>query len=622
MTLMSIRKRAGNFYFQLKRDAQLFRKSPIQFNPYDPLQKNPPLFDLRTSAAIPDGLGILAQGRSGNLAVIGGSRSGKTTFLRMLQGELYCHPPDARKWPILEKEGLTPKKAMQYVGFDGEGIRNAITTSQYLSQRYESGRESTDFSLRDYLLGKTQVNVARLPGEKDVDQELFHQTVKNLDLRELLDLPVAYLSNGQTRRAKIAKALLNQPRVLLLDEPFVGLDPRTADKLNKTLAAVSSGPTKVVITARPEDELPDWLTQAVHLRSGSSHAIVRETTPSPPARKSKKAGHENTPAREEEPSSAGLDIKRPLGSQLPVVEMEHCQVRYGDKVALGSWEGGLTWRVNPGERWAVFGPNGSGKTTLVALLCSDHPQAYSLPMKIFGRSRLPGPAGGEKPITYWEVQRRIGHSSPEIHRHMPQHLTVRQVVESAWADTFISKPQLTREAVGWVEASLQWFEAELNPEWVWPTSKDHPPLSSDDDSMPPPLGWADQHTFGSLPFSSQRVLLFLRAVIKHPDIVVLDEAFSGMDERTRNKCFSFLDHGNKKDQGVLGMYAHQALICISHVKEEVPGCVREWMCLPEPNTGERARFGRFRRNWKVDDETWREIWGFGEEESKTTISMT
>jgi ABC-type Mn2+/Zn2+ transport system ATPase subunit len=61
------------------------------------------------------------------------------------------------------------------------------------------------------------------------DQEIFEFLVDKLELGELLDLPLVALSNGQTRRARIIKAIISKPELLLLDEP-----------LSKSLPAKSS----------------------------------------------------------------------------------------------------------------------------------------------------------------------------------------------------------------------------------------------------------------------------------------------------------------------------------------------------------------------------------------------
>jgi ABC-type molybdenum transport system ATPase subunit/photorepair protein PhrA len=319
---------------------------------------------------------------------------------------------------------------------------------------------------------------------------------------------------------------------------------------------------------------------------------------------------------------------RPLNPDAePLVQMDGCKVRYGDKIALGNWtlqspEGekdGLYWTVRRGERWGVFGPNGSGKTTIVSLLCSDHPQTYSLPIKLFGRGRLPEPGSGQRPLTFWDIQARIGHSSPEVHQHMPRRLTVRQVVENAWADTFISKPKLDAAAKDKVDAALRWFAPELRP-------GRNTTAAADPGGAPETIDWADECMLREMSFSAQRVALFIRSMIKSPDVVILDEAFSGMDDAVRDKCMLFLTEGEAKtfkggevveseaaksgSVKIAGLTDQQALICIAHIKEEVPPSVREWMCLPEANSGAPARFGRLDGPLREDEKRWDEIWGF------------
>jgi ABC-type molybdenum transport system ATPase subunit/photorepair protein PhrA len=193
---------------------------------------------------------------------------------------------------------------------------------------------------------------------------------------------------------------------------------------------------------------------------------------------------------------------------------------------------------------------------------------------------------------------------------MPKGHSIRETVANAWAATFGTKPKLDEEAKGKVEAALKWFEKELNPEAA---------VGGGSES----LAWADDHLFGKLSFSAQRVALFIRAMIRGVDIVVLDEAFSGMDDAVRDKCMLFLTDGETKtydakgqivssgvqDVKIGGLTEDQALVAIAHVKEEVPPCVREWMCLPEANTGEAARFGRLDGPLGEEERRWEEVWG-------------
>jgi molybdate transport system ATP-binding protein len=185
----------------------------------------------------------------------------------------------------------------------------------------------------------------------------------------------------------------------------------------------------------------------------------------------------------------------------PIVEFHDVTVRYGRRTVLDR----LDWTVRAGERWLVVGPNGSGKTTLLSLITGDNPAAYATDVRVFGHPREPGES-------LWPIRRRIGQVSPELQCFFDPSVGVLEAVLSGRFNDSGGALRPTRavraEARGWL--------VELG------------------------LGDAERARFGELSAGLQRLVLLARALLPHPDLLLLDEPCLNLDEASRRRVLSTL----------------------------------------------------------------------------------
>jgi len=132
--------------------------------------------------------------------LLGPNGSGKTTILKMLLGLLY---PTKGKAVVLGGDGANPKISAR-IGFMPE--------ESYL-YRYLNARETLDFYGRLFGLGR-KVRKIRIEALLDM-----------VGLKAVANRPVGTFSKGMARRIGLAQALINDPDLLILDEPTTGLDP-------------------------------------------------------------------------------------------------------------------------------------------------------------------------------------------------------------------------------------------------------------------------------------------------------------------------------------------------------------------------------------------------------------
>jgi molybdate transport system ATP-binding protein len=440
-------------------------------------------------------------------AIVGPVGSGKTALTDVLLGRLRVTSGTV-SWPLVDRLRAAgraiawPSEVVGRVGFKEES-RLFSYGRHYYQQRYNFIEPDDDLTLDQFLHAGTAV-----------PEEQLHAVTERLAIADLRSLSFIKLSNGQTRRARIARALLAHPEILVLDEPFVGLDADGRREVRDQLRRLSAEGTRLVLITAP-DAFPDWVTHVLEL------ADRRVTFRGP------RADYRIPPASSTVPQS-----RSPAHSTAePMIVLKNVTVTHGGKPILRD----ISWTVRAGERWAVLGPNGSGKTTLLSLICGDHPQAYSNDVTVFGRRR----GGGE---SIWDVKRRIGFVSPEMHLYFSEPLTADRAAATGFFDILASRPT-TPEQDAAVRGLFNYFGiAEL---------ADRP--------------------FARLSTGQQRIVLLIRSLVKDPPLLILDEPFQALDAATVERARSWIDH----------LPADRTVLFVTHNEAELPRTVTERLRLRE-----------------------------------------
>lgn len=218
----------------------------------------------------------------------------------------------------------------------------------------------------------------------------LRRVTRLLNLTDLLDRDFLALSNGETRRVLLARALLAHPRLLILDDPCAGLDPERREQVKKICDALVARGLSLLVSVRHADELPSCVTDVLTVEAKGTTQAVRT----------------RDAAEARPPAAATWAVRAPAppdAQAAPVVELRDLHIAFGRRTLFD----GFSWIVRAGERWVLRGPNGSGKTTLLALITGDSPLAYANDVAVFAHRRGAG-------VALAEIRRRIGMVSPEL----------------------------------------------------------------------------------------------------------------------------------------------------------------------------------------------------------------
>jgi molybdate transport system ATP-binding protein len=432
------------------------------------------------------------------LAITGPAGCGKTSLGLALaqqlyyQGSIIYHLPDGS--PIARVEQQHHFKTLQ------------STTDLYYQQRFNS-----------YDTEETQT-VAESLGAKLPEARTL---IDEMGIAYLLEEKLIQLSNGENKKLQLLNALLGKPAVLIMDQPFTGLDSGTRKWLHEQIIRLKETGVLVVVISSA-DEIPVSVDKVIFLENGRMQSMEDNVT------LHQKPVIEQTIQVSPGPETIPLSSEHPVFNS--IIDMEEVSVRYGDKLILDR----INWRVLPGECWLLTGPNGAGKSTLLSLVNGDNPQAYANKIHLFGQRR----GSGE---SIWDIKKKTGFLSPELHVYFNESSTGFETVASGLFDTIGLFRQVSAADTEWV---MQWMEVCR-------------------------ISLLKNKRLFELSNGEQRMLLLARALVKDPPLLILDEPCQGLDPDRKHRLLELINR--------VCTVTKKTLVFVSHYEKDVPACVDNYL---------------------------------------------
>ena len=382
-------------------------------------------------------------------AIAGRNGSGKTLYIDQLRKQL-------------------ASDKVRYIAFtDSYGVN--VDGQYYLQLRWNQH----DIDHETPTVGELLQRAYLLAGEDTAERRQMQQQLYTLfHMDEFMDKYIITLSSGELRKFQLTKTLFSNPKLLIMDNPFIGLDAETRDQLRDLLKLLAEErDMDIMLVMSKTDDIPSFVNEVKWIGA-------RATVPSHVLSDKRREAILSLPYTDND-----YDCQH-------VIDMKNVSIRYGERTILKD----LNWTVRNGERWALSGQNGSGKSTLLSLVCADNPQSYACDITLFDRPR----GSGE---SIWDIKKHIGYVSPEMHRSYKRNLPAIRIVASGLMDSIglyaVPNPQDYDKCRWW----LDMFG----------------------------IGHLADKPFLQLSSGEQRLVLLARAFVKDPQLLILDEPLHGLD---------------------------------------------------------------------------------------------
>ena len=464
-------------------------------------------------------------------AVIGPNGSGKTSLVRSLVDEYFIVAGTTWK-----KKHLKKQSSVGYVSFEQQ--QDLYDYSEQKQHAFSFSGKEQEMTTAGYVLSAG--------AEEKMKHAAIGKIAGLLGITHLLTHNMLSLSNGEVRKVLLARSLVKKPLLLILDEPFEGLDERGRTILEESInKIIVSGACQVIMTTHRFEHLSSAITHVLCLKncrvvdSGRKEKILG----SPSMKSLFKKDRDPAKAAALKHSSA-----RTEGSSV-LVSMMNVHVSFGDTGVIDNF----SWTVRNGENWIVSGPNGAGKSTILRLIFGDIPQVYANEVTVFGHRR----GSGE---SLWDIRKLIGYLSPEYHMEYRKSVPIRDTILSGFYDSVgLFRPPRQEH----VETATQWLSL---------------------------LGFSERsdELLQHFSFGEQRLILLARALVKNPLLLILDEPLQGLDPANRELFLEIING--------YGLSCSGTVLYITHHKEEIGSCFTNMLKINRSHDGFHFKTLRLKPN--------------------------
>ncbi len=283
-------------------------------------------------------------------------------------------------------------------------------------------------------------------------------------------------SSGERKKEFLKHCIAQKPDFIIFDNPLDHLDQLSRKNLEEAITKLAQHTIIIQIVNRKSD-LFSFISNKAQLidNSFTFHSIYSSEI------------KESSISKTLLPES--LDVGEPMSN--PLVKLNHVSVSYEDRKIINS----ISWEINKGDFWQLIGPNGSGKSTILSLINGDNAKGYGQDLHLFGTKK----GSGE---SVWDIKKNIGYFSTAMMDLFQKNHTLEQMILSGFFDSIglYIEPTTHQKIV-----VSQWLEVIK-------------------------MSHLKNKIFTQLSIGQQRVALIVRAVLKHPPLVILDEPVEGLDD--------------------------------------------------------------------------------------------